>query len=58
VSESNSGGSLRLLKGTAAAAPLANEVRLQVLAGTTINTLKLVAVGPGGVAVTILDNLA
>jgi hypothetical protein len=58
VSESNSGGSLRLLKGTAAAAPLANEVRLQVLTGTTINTLKLVAVGPNGTAVTILDNLA
>ncbi len=58
VSESNSGGSIRLLKGTAAAAPLSNEVRLQVLAGTNANTLKLVAVGPNGSAVTILDNLA
>jgi hypothetical protein len=58
ITESNSGGSIRILKATAAAAPLANEVRLQVLAGTTINTLKLVAVGPAGTPITILDNLA
>jgi hypothetical protein len=58
ITESNSGGSIRLLKATAAAAPLANEVRLQVLTGTNVNTLKLVAVGPNGTAITILDNLA
>ena len=58
ITESNSGGSIRLLKATAAAAPLANEVRITVLAGTNANTLKLVAVGPNGSAITILDNLA
>ena len=58
ITESNSGGSIRILKATAAAAPLSNEVRLQVLAGTNLNTLKLVAVGPNGTAITILDNLA
>ncbi len=57
ISESNSGGSIRLLKATATATPLANEIRLQVLAGTNANTLKLVAVGPGGTATTIVDNI-
>lgn len=58
IGEVNSGGTIRLLKATAAGAPPSNYVRLQVLAGTNTNTLKLVAVGPNGTPVTILDNLA
>jgi len=53
----NSGGTIRIEKATAAGAPPANQVRLMVLAGTNANTLKLVAVGPNGTPVTILDNL-
>lgn len=54
----NNGGSIRIFKSDAAGAPPSNYVRLQVLAGTNANTLKLVAVGPNGSAITILDNLA
>ena len=51
----NQGGTLRMSRGTAASAPPANQVRIQVLAGTTGS--KLVAVGPSGTAYTILDNI-
>jgi len=54
----NNGGSIRIQKADSASAPSSNQVRLMVLAGTNANTLKLVAVGPNGSAVTILDNLA
>jgi hypothetical protein len=54
----NNGGSIRMQKADSASAPPSNQVRLMVLAGTNANTLKLVAVGPNGSAVTILDNLA
>ena len=54
----NNGGSIRMQKADSVGAPPSNQVRLMVLAGTNANTLKLVAVGPNGSAVTILDNLA
>jgi hypothetical protein len=51
----NSGGSIRMEKATAAGAGTANQIRLQVLTGTT--GLKLIAVGPTGTVVTIADNI-
>lgn len=55
LGEVNGGGSIRIGISTAASAPSANFVRLQVLAGTTGQ--KLVVVGPGGTAYTIVDNI-
>jgi hypothetical protein len=51
----NSGGTIRLARATALLAAPANQVRLQILAGTTGS--RLVAVGPNGTAYTILDNI-
>jgi hypothetical protein len=51
----NSGGTIRLARATALLAAPANQVRIQVLAGTTGS--RLVAVGPNGTAYTILDNI-
>jgi hypothetical protein len=56
--EANNGGSMRMSKATAALAPTANYIRLQILAGTNTNTFKLVAVAPSGTAYTIVDNMA
>jgi hypothetical protein len=53
--EYNTGGAVRITRATAASTPAANTVQLMVLAGTTGS--KLVAVGPGGTAYTILDNI-
>ena len=51
----NSGGSIRLERATAAGSGTTNQVRLQVLTGTT--GLRIVAVGPTGTVVTIADNI-
>lgn len=55
LTQVNSGGALRLTRATATSTPAASTVSLQVIAGTTGS--KLVAVGPGGTAYTILDNI-
>jgi hypothetical protein len=51
----NSGGTLRIERSTAAGTGTTNQVRLQVLTGTT--GLRIVAVGPTGTVVTIADNI-
>lgn len=56
--QANNGGTIRIQKADSATAPPANQVRIMVLAGTNANTLKLVAIGPNGTPITILDNLA
>jgi hypothetical protein len=54
--ESNSGGALRLTRSTTNGTPGANQVQLQILAGT-VNGSRLVAIGPFGTPYTILDNI-
>jgi hypothetical protein len=53
--ELNSGGTIRMARSTGAGSGVANQVRLQVLTGTT--GFKLVAVGSSGTVYTILDNI-
>jgi hypothetical protein len=51
----NSGASIRMERATGTAPGTANQIRLQVLTGTT--GLRIVAVGPTGTVVTIADNI-
>jgi hypothetical protein len=55
LGELNSGGQLRLARSTAAGSGITNQIRMQILTGTT--GLKLIAVGPSGTSYTILDNI-
>jgi len=55
MGEANNGGSIRLARASGTTAAPTNQVRLQIIAGTTGS--KLVAVSPSGTAYTILDNI-
>jgi len=55
MGEANGGGSIRFARATGTTAAPTNQVRLQIIAGTTGS--KLVAVSPTGVVYTILDNI-
>lgn len=57
--EQNGGGVHQIAKSTAqASTPATGSVLLYVRDGTTAGTLKIVALGPGGVETTIVDNIA
>lgn len=59
LEEDASGGILHYIKATAqASTPPAGEMKMYVRDGTNAGTLKLVALGPGNVEKTIVDNIA